>query len=99
MVKNPLANAVDTGLIPGPGRAHMPRGNSACASQLLKPVCLARETTAVRSLGMVTKNSPCTKVKTCAVKNKQANIFKKKQKKHAGKVVEGRKSSYILVEI
>ena len=82
MVKNPLANAVDTGLIPGPGRAHMPRGNSACASQLLKPVCLARETTAVRSLSTVTKNSPCATVKTCAAKNKQANVLKKKQVVH-----------------
>ena len=25
--KNPLANAGDTGLIPGPGRFHMPRSN------------------------------------------------------------------------
>ena len=27
MVKNPPANAGDTGLIPGPGRSHMPRSN------------------------------------------------------------------------
>ena len=27
VVKNPLANAGDTGSIPGPGRAHMPRSN------------------------------------------------------------------------
>ena len=27
VVKNPPANAVDTGLIPGPGRSHTPRSN------------------------------------------------------------------------
>ena len=27
VVKNPLANARDTGLIPGPGRSHLPRGD------------------------------------------------------------------------
>ena len=27
VVKNPLANAGDTGSIPGPGRSHMPQGN------------------------------------------------------------------------
>ena len=35
VVKNPPANARDTGLIPGPGRSHMPRTNQACAPQLL----------------------------------------------------------------
>ena len=27
VVKNPPANAGDTGLIPGPGRSHVPRSN------------------------------------------------------------------------
>ena len=27
MVKNPSANAGDTGSIPGPGRSHMPQSN------------------------------------------------------------------------
>ena len=52
VVKNPPANAGDTGLSPGPGRSHVPRGNwarapqllslrsRACDPQLLKPVCL-----------------------------------------------------------
>ena len=35
MVKNPPANAGDTGSSPGPGRSHMPRSNYACAPQLL----------------------------------------------------------------
>ena len=35
MVKNPPANARDTGSIPGPGRVYMPRGNWACKPQLL----------------------------------------------------------------
>ena len=29
MVKNPPANAGDMGLIPGPGRSHMPQSNEA----------------------------------------------------------------------
>ena len=52
VVKNPPANAEDTGSSPGPGRSHVLRSNSACAPQLLslrsrahepqllKPVCL-----------------------------------------------------------
>ena len=31
VVKNPPANAGDTGLISGPGRSHMPWINKACA--------------------------------------------------------------------
>ena len=52
MVKNPPANAGDTGSSPGPGRSHMSRSNKARAPQLqslrsrahkpqlLKPACL-----------------------------------------------------------
>ena len=52
VVKNPPANAGDTGLSPGLGRSHMPRSNwarkpqllSLCSRahepQLLKPACL-----------------------------------------------------------
>ena len=35
VVRNPPANAGDTGLIPGPGRSHMSRSNKACVPQLL----------------------------------------------------------------
>ena len=35
MVKNPPANAGNTGSSPGPGRSHMPRSNQARAPQLL----------------------------------------------------------------
>ena len=34
-VKNPPANAGNMGSIPGLGRSHMPRSNSACVPQLL----------------------------------------------------------------
>ena len=34
-VKNPPANAGDTGSSPGPGRSHMPQSNQACVPQLL----------------------------------------------------------------
>ena len=40
VVKNPPANAGDTGLIPGPGRSHMPRSTEVRAPQLLKPAHL-----------------------------------------------------------
>ena len=40
VVKNPPANAGDTGSSPGPGRSHMPGSNEACEPQLLKPACL-----------------------------------------------------------
>ena len=37
VVKYPPANAGDTGLVPGPGRFHMPRGNEAHAP-LVRPL-------------------------------------------------------------
>ena len=37
VVKNLPANAGDMGLIPGPGRSCMPRGNCACRTQVLSP--------------------------------------------------------------
>ena len=40
VVKNPPANAGDTGSSPGLGRSHMPQSNYARAPQLLKPACL-----------------------------------------------------------
>ena len=43
MVKNPPANAGDTGLSPGPGRSHMPRSNKARVPQLLSLRSRARE--------------------------------------------------------
>ena len=42
VVKNPPANAGDTGSIPGPGRSHMPRSNEAHASQLQSLLSRAR---------------------------------------------------------
>ena len=43
MVKNPPANAGDTGSSPGPGRSHMPQSNQARAPQLLSLRSRARE--------------------------------------------------------
>ena len=37
MDKNPPAGAGDKGLIPGPGRFHMPQSNQAGVPQLLSP--------------------------------------------------------------
>ena len=42
-VKNPPANAGDTGSSPGPGRSHIPQSNYACAPQLLSLCSRARE--------------------------------------------------------
>ena len=42
VVKNPPANAGDTGLIPGPGRSHMPWSNKA-PGPLLSPSATATE--------------------------------------------------------
>ena len=43
VVKNPPANAGDTGSIPGLGRSHMPRSNWARAPQLLSAHATATE--------------------------------------------------------
>ena len=43
VLKNPPANAEDTGSSPGPGRSHMPQSNEACAPQLLSLHSRARE--------------------------------------------------------
>ena len=43
IVKNPIANARDMGLIPNPERFHMPQSNQACGPQLLSPCSRARE--------------------------------------------------------
>jgi len=43
VVKNPLANARDTGWISGPGRTHTLRSNSAHAPQLLSPCAATTE--------------------------------------------------------
>ena len=49
VVKNPPANAGDMGLIPGPGRFHMPRSNYARAPQLLSPHAATAEARAPRA--------------------------------------------------
>ena len=44
-VKNPPANARDTGSIPDPGRSHRPQSNEACAPHLLSLCSRSREVT------------------------------------------------------
>ena len=43
VVKNPPANAGDTGSSPGLGGSHMPQSNKACVPQLLSLLSRARE--------------------------------------------------------
>ena len=49
MVKNPPANAGETGLIPAPGRSHMPQSNKAREPQLLSPQATTTEAHAPRA--------------------------------------------------
>ena len=56
VVKNPPANAGDTGPIPGLGRSHMPRGNRAHVPQLLSPELLKPVHTRAQALRQ--KQSP-----------------------------------------
>ena len=63
VVRNPPANAGDTGSCPGPGRPHMPRSNWAREPQLLSlriwSLCSAtREVATVRGLRTAMKSSP-----------------------------------------
>ena len=61
VVKNPCANAGDTGSSPGPGRSHMPQSNP-CATttepMLYSSCSTTREATAMRSPRTTTKRSP-----------------------------------------
>ena len=45
VVRNPPANAGDTGSSPGPGKSHMPWSNKARAPQLLSPQATTTEPT------------------------------------------------------
>ena len=80
VVKNPSANAGDTGSIPGLGRSHMPQSNWALAPQLLSLSSKAQELQVLSScvpvplhLGYGSKDGGCMgnwdffggKVKTC----------------------------------
>ena len=49
MVKNPPANAGDTGSNPGPGRSHMLHSNEAPVPQLLSPCATNTEARAPRA--------------------------------------------------
>ena len=50
VVKNPLANAGDTGSSPGPGRSHMLLSNLARALQLLSPCATTTEPARLESM-------------------------------------------------
>ena len=73
MVKNPPANVGDMGLIPGLGRSHTPWSHQAHMPQLLSPHA-TRETTAMRSLSIVTRESLHVATKT---QHSQKQINKK----------------------
>ena len=52
VVKNPPANAGDTGSSPGPGRSHMPRSNQARVPQLLSLRSRAHEPQLPKAAGL-----------------------------------------------
>ena len=56
VVENSPSNAGDTGLIPGPGRSHMPRSNRAHAPQLLR-LCSRASAPQLPSLRAATRES------------------------------------------
>ena len=63
VVRNPPANAGDTGLCPGPGRSHMPRSSYAREPQLLSlrvwSLCSAtREAATVKGPRTAMKSGP-----------------------------------------
>ena len=64
VVKNPPANAGDTGSSPGPGRSHMPRSNWARAPQLLSLRSRAHEPQLL---------SPCAQLLKTALHNKRSH--------------------------
>ena len=90
MVKNLPANAGDTGSVPGLGRSHLPRGSSACAPQLLKPVhptarapqekplqWEATHTSKSRPRSLQLEKSPCNNNDTAQTKLNKKNSLKK----------------------
>ena len=70
VVKNPPANAGDTGWSPGPGRSHMPQSNKAHAPQLLSLRSRAREPQLLKpvlwSLQATTTEPRATTTEACA---------------------------------
>ena len=64
VVKKLPADAGDMGLIPGPGRSHMPWGNYSHVPQLLSPSSTTREAITMRSTGTATRESPHATMKT-----------------------------------
>ena len=58
MVKNLPANTGDTGLIPGPGRFHVPQSNKAHATQLLSSCAITTEAGAPTAHALQQKKPP-----------------------------------------
>ena len=58
VVKNPPANAGDTGSSPGPGRSHMPQNNLAREPQLLSPCATATEAHTPRAYALQQERPP-----------------------------------------
>ena len=93
MVKNPPANAEDTGSSPGPGRSHMPRSNAARAPQLLSLRSRAREPQLLKPahLEPVLRNKRSHGNEKPAHSNKdpmQPNIKKNKAKQKINKFIK-----------
>ena len=82
VVKNLPANAVDTGLIPGPGRFHTTRGSLACAPSLLKPMSLEPLLCSNRSHSM---RSLCTATGECSCSLQLEQVHTQQQRPSTAK--------------
>ena len=85
VVKNPPANAGDTGSSPGPGRSHMPQSNRAHASQLLSLRSRAREPQLLspHTLEPVLRNREATAVRSPRTTTKSSPCSPQLEKAHA----------------
>ena len=81
VVENPAAHTGNTGLIPGLGRSHRPRGSQAGAPQLLEPTCpraraLRREKTPQREARTPRRRAApagCSSRKPCSAARTQSS--------------------------
>ena len=73
----PPADAGDMGLIPGPGRSHVPQSNEAGAPQLLSPHSRAHRP----QLPSLCADSPCSETReTTAVRSTRSALQKAQEK-------------------
>ena len=103
MVKNPPANAGDTGSIPGRGRSQLLWDNCACAPQILMPECpgvhappWTREATTMRTPQPQLEKSSHHEATKTQCSQKEIFFFLKKEVRDRKKEVRDRKKERLL---